>query len=104
LFQGDMVAAHDSFTDAAQTAHDAGEVYFEAVSLGYLGWIAREGGRPDDALEPAKQSRALLRQLTDPWERSEVLLALSTAETDELAVTADEVLALKRATGDVIAT
>ncbi len=47
---------------------------------------------------------ALLRQLSDPWERSEVLLPLSATELELSTRSAlgEEVLRLKRETGDVI--
>jgi tetratricopeptide (TPR) repeat protein len=62
---------------------------------------ARERGGPQ-AEEALERSRALLSQLTDPWERSEVLLPLYGGLLEDDG-TAEEVLALKRETGDVIA-
>ena len=65
-------------------------------------WVASERG-DQAAAEPARaEGRALLAQLTDPWERSEVLLPLSGGISDERTST-EEVLALKREAGDVIA-
>ena len=54
-----------------------------------------------------ERSRELLAGLSDPWERSEVLLALGAAEfgdgAGDMQPVAEEVLALKREAGDVIA-
>ena len=75
--QGDLVAAAESFAAAARAAQAAGEVFLEAMSSGYLGFVAHEGGNDAAAQAPHEQSRALLAQLTDPWERSEVLVSLS---------------------------
>ena len=58
-------------------AQAAGEVFLEATSCAYLGWVARERGNPAAGRAPLEKSRALLTQLDDPWERSEVLLPLA---------------------------
>jgi predicted ATPase/class 3 adenylate cyclase len=101
FFQGDLASADDSFAEAARVAQEAGEVFLEATSRAYLGWVARERGNPEAGQTPREQSRALLTQLTDPWERSEVLLPLSCNLEDKAAM--EEVLALKRESRDVIA-
>ena len=51
-----------------------------------------------------ERSVALLRELSDPWERSEVLLPLSATELELSTRSAlgEEVLRLKRETGDII--
>jgi len=105
LFQGEMAAADDSFAEAAHAAQAAGEVFLEAVSCAYLVWVARERGNHAAGEAPLERSRALLALLTDPWERSEVLLPLSCGLLDHemAAAIMEEVVALKRETGDVIA-
>jgi predicted ATPase/class 3 adenylate cyclase len=105
LFQGDMAAADDSFAASAQKAEAAGDIFLEATSRAYLVWVARERGNRAAGEAPLEKSQALLAQLTDPWERSEVLLPLSCGVLEDLnpGVT-EEVVALKRKTGDVIAT
>src|SRR5205823_10409026 len=67
----------------------------------YLGWVASERGNAAAAQAPREKSRALLPQLADPWERSEVLLPLSGGQVAHNIV--EEVVALKREAGDVIA-
>jgi predicted ATPase/class 3 adenylate cyclase len=103
FFQGDYVAADGSFGEAARTAEATGEIFLEAASSAYLVWVALERGNPANAQSPREKSRALLAQLTDPWEQSEVLLPLSCDPLQHDA-TKEDVLALKRETGDVIAT
>ena len=102
LFQGDMAASDASLADPARAAQAAREIFLEAMSLAYVGWVARERGIPAAGQEPLEKSRMLLAQLTDTWERSEVLLALSGALFEDAALF-EEVLALKREVGDVIA-
>jgi tetratricopeptide (TPR) repeat protein len=105
LFQGDMAAADAALAEAAQAAQSAGEVFLEAHACAYLLWVARERGNPKAGQAPLKKSRALLAQLTDPWERSEVLLGLSGGPSEDRdGRLEEEVVALKRETGDVIAT
>jgi predicted ATPase/class 3 adenylate cyclase len=106
LFQGDMAAADDSFAEAASAAQRARETFLEAVSCAYLTWVARERGNRATGDGSLERSRKLLAKLADPWERSEVLLALSCALLDDPAARAitEEVVALKREAGDVIAT
>jgi predicted ATPase/class 3 adenylate cyclase len=105
LFQGDMAAADDSFAAAAQEAEAAGDIFLEATSRAYLVWVARERGNRAAGEAPLEKSQALLAQLTDPWERSEVMLPLSCGVLEDRnpGVT-EEVVALKRKAGDVIAT
>jgi predicted ATPase/class 3 adenylate cyclase len=105
LFQGDMAVADASLAEAAKAARAAGDVFLEAVSCAYLVWLARERGNPAAAEAPLGRSRALLAELTDPWERSEVLLGLSGGAADDRGARTleQEVVALKRETGDVIA-
>ena len=103
FFQGDYVAADGSFAEAARTAEAAGEIFLEAASSAYLVWVALERGNPANVQAPREKSRALLTQITDPWEQSEVLLPLSCGPLQHDA-TKEDVLALKRETGDVIAT
>jgi hypothetical protein len=96
-----MAAADGSFAAAAAAAQAAGDVFLEATSRAYLGWVASERGNQAGARAPRARSRALLAQLADPWERSEVLLPLSGGQiADDLV---EDVLALKREAGDVIA-
>jgi predicted ATPase/class 3 adenylate cyclase len=102
LFQGEMAAADDSFAEAAQAAQAAGNIFLEATSCAYLVWVARERGNRAAGEAPLEKSRALLTQLSDPWEQSEVLLALSCGVLEDDTVT-EQVVALKRETGDVIA-
>ena len=67
---------------------------------------AREGGNPAAAEAPLERSEELLQELTDPWERSEVLLALSSGlsrRSWQQGTPAEDVVALKREVGDVIA-
>jgi predicted ATPase/class 3 adenylate cyclase len=106
FFQGDMAAADHSFAEAARAAHVAGEIFLEAASCAYLVWVARERGNRAAGKAPLERSKGLLAQLADPWERSEVLLPLSCGVLEDrvtFAIT-EEVVALKRETGDVIAT
>jgi predicted ATPase/class 3 adenylate cyclase len=102
FFQGDLTGAEALLRQATQTAETTGEVFLEAASRAYLVWIAHEGGT--DAGIQSEQSRALLAQLTDPWERSEVLLPLSCGFLEDQSPVMEQVLALKREAGDVIAT
>jgi predicted ATPase len=105
LFQGDMAAADAALADAEQAAQSAGEVFLEALACAYLLWVARERGNPAAGQAPHEKSRALLAKLTDPWERSEVLLGLSGGwSEDRDGRLEEEVVALKRETGDLIAT
>ena len=105
LFQGDMAAADAALAEAAQAAQSAGAVFLEAHACAYLLWVARERGNPTAGQAPLEKSRALLAQLTDPWERSEVLLGLSGGPSEDRdGRLEEEVVALKRETGDVIAT
>lgn len=97
--QGDLVAAAESFAAATRAAQAAGEAFLEALSCGYLGFVAHEGGNDAAALAPHEQSRALLAQLTDSWERSEVLVSLSGIGDATLM---EEIVALKREAGDMI--
>jgi predicted ATPase/class 3 adenylate cyclase len=102
FFQGDLETAVDTFAEAAESARAAGDVYLEAASWAYLGWVASERGDTAGAAAPRERGRALLARLTDPWERSEVLLPLSGGQFEGGTIT-KEVLALKRELGDVIA-
>jgi predicted ATPase/class 3 adenylate cyclase len=102
FFQGDLVAADESLAEAARSAHTAGEVFLEAASYAYVGWVASERGNDAPATAARARAKALLPQLTDPWERSEVLLPLSGGLFED-KTSVEEVLALKRQTGDVIA-
>jgi predicted ATPase/class 3 adenylate cyclase len=107
FFQGDSATAERSFVEAARAAHIAGDAYVEAASSSVLVWVACERGNPMDAQAPRERGWMLLDQLTDPWERSEVLVGLSVdpfedAQTREQRT--HEVVALKRQVGDVIAT
>jgi hypothetical protein len=97
-----MAAADDFLAEAARSGHAAADVFLEAASSAYLVWVARERGNPAAGEAPLNRSQALLAQLTDPWERSEVLLPLSGAVFEDSALF-EEVLALKRETGDAIA-
>jgi predicted ATPase/class 3 adenylate cyclase len=104
LFQGDMATADAAIADAAQAARSAGELFLEAHACAYLVWVARERGNPAAAQVPLERARALLVQLTDPWERSEVMLGLSGwVSEDQEGRLEEEVVALKRESGDVIA-
>ena len=105
LFQGDMTAADAALAEAAEAAQSAGEIFLEAQACAYLRWVALERGNPTAGQAPTERSRALLAQLTDPWERSEVLLGLSGGPSEDRdGRLEEEVVALKRETGDVIAT
>lgn len=107
FFQGDSVAAEHSLTQGVRSAHAAGEVFLEATSSAYLAWIERERGYPAAGRAPRDRSRALLAQMSDPWERSEVMLGLSVEVGDDPGHRIEgglEVVALKREVGDVIAT
>jgi predicted ATPase/class 3 adenylate cyclase len=106
FFQGDLTAAAALFSQSAELAQAAGDVFVEAGSLAGLGWVSRELG-DSVASELLERSRALLVHISDPWERSEVLLPLSAGESDESRSrrpAMEEVLALKREAGDVMAT
>jgi predicted ATPase/class 3 adenylate cyclase len=103
FFQGDLAAADEFLSQAARFAYTAKEVFLEAGSQAFLVWVAHERGNPEAGGAPLQRSRVLLTQLTDPWERSEILLPLSCTWLEDPAVM-DEVLALKREAGDVIAT
>src|SRR5262249_21366974 len=85
----------------------SGNAAVEAASLAYCGWIARERGEPAAGSAPIERTRELLAGLTDPWERSEVLLPLAAGEFGDGAEDPhplfQEVLELKREAGDVIA-
>jgi predicted ATPase/class 3 adenylate cyclase len=96
--QGDYVASDEAFAESAKAAQAAGDVFLEARSCGYLGFVAGESGNPVAAQAPHERSRELLVQLADPWERSEVLGALSGRDH----TLTDEVLSLKREIGDMI--
>jgi predicted ATPase len=110
FFQGDLVAADEFFAEAARVAQAAGEVFVEATSRAYLGWVARERGDAGAGRAALEKSRTLLAQLADPWERSEVLLPLAAGGLEDASLRSkepsefEEFLALKRETGDVIAT
>ncbi len=107
FFQGDLGSAAALFANAAAGAAASGDAVVEAASLAYSGWIARERGDPAAGSAPIERSRELLAELTDPWERSEVLLPLAAGELGAGAAEPQpffrEVLALKREAGDVIA-
>jgi len=102
LFQGDMAVAEASFAEAVRAARAAEDAFLEAEAWACIGWVASERGQATEAGTARENSRALLPQITDPWERSEVLLPLSGGMDAE--TTTEEVLALKREVGDVIAT
>ncbi|HEY2353989.1 MAG TPA: adenylate/guanylate cyclase domain-containing protein [Gaiellaceae bacterium] len=105
FFQGDMAPAEVALAEAADAARSAGEVFLEAQACAHLVWVAEERGNPTLGLAPLERSRALLSQLTDKWERSEVLLRLSGARSDDRdGRLTEDVVALKREIGDVIAT
>jgi predicted ATPase/class 3 adenylate cyclase len=101
FFQGELERAAGLFAEAADAANAAADAMIEGASLALLGWIARERGSAAPDLERSKE---LLAQLSDPWERSEVLLPLSCAGPDWSGSASAEVVALKREVGDVIAT
>ncbi len=107
FFQGDLDAAAEQYGKAVDAARTAANVRVEASSLAYLAWIARERGDDSAREAPFERSLALLAQLSDPWERSDVMLPLSCvefeAETHVFGAATTEVLALKREVGDVIA-
>ena len=75
------------------------------MSIAYLIWVAHESGNPAAGQAPLEKSRALLTHLTDPWERSEVPPVLSGGPRDDRGdkTLEEEVVALKREVGDVIA-
>ena len=102
FFQGDMATADESLGEAAREANAAGDVFLEAMSQAYLGWVAMERGKSGDAVAPRERAQELYVQLTDPWERSEVLLALSGGHDEDKSIV-QEVLALKREAGDALA-
>jgi predicted ATPase/class 3 adenylate cyclase len=101
LFQGDMAIAHERLAEAVRVAPAAG-VFLQAEAWAYLGWVASERGLAGEAEAAREKSWALLPQLTDPFERSEVLLPLSGGQSAPHLT--EEVVALKREVGDVIAT
>ena len=103
LFQGDPVEAERFFTDAADAAAATGDVFEEARSSAYLCWVATERGDLSAAQLHSDRARALLDLVSDPWERSEVMLALSADQSGDLLAFCEEVVALKRRVGDVIA-
>jgi predicted ATPase/class 3 adenylate cyclase len=102
LFQGDYLAAEESLGEATRAAQAAGDVFLEAEAWAYLGWVLSERGLAAEAKASREKSRALLPRISDPWERSEILLPLSGAQYAGERLT-EEVLALKREVGDVIA-
>jgi predicted ATPase/class 3 adenylate cyclase len=102
LFQGDHLAAEESLGEAVRAAQAAGDVFLQAEAWAYLGWVSSERGLAAPAKASREKSRALLAQVTDPWERSEVLLPLSSGQFLDETLT-EEVLALKREVGDAIA-
>jgi predicted ATPase/class 3 adenylate cyclase len=103
FFQGDLVAADESLAEAVRAAQIAGDIFLEAASRAYLAWCASERGLSLAVEASRERSRALLAQLTDAWERSEVLLPTYGAQGGEEATLVAEILALKREAGDVIA-
>jgi predicted ATPase/class 3 adenylate cyclase len=103
LFQGDPDAATRFFTDAGEAAAATGDVFTEACSFGYIGWIATERGDPATAGACFDRSKALLDRVSDPWERSEVMLALSAEADFGKRTLCEQVVALKREVGDMIA-
>jgi tetratricopeptide (TPR) repeat protein len=107
FFQGDLGAAKRLHEEAVALAQATGDVVVEATSLACVGWIWRELGEPDVGKPALNRSRALLAQLPDPWERSEIMLPLSAGEhgggSGSARSTLEEVLALRRQVGDVIA-
>jgi predicted ATPase len=106
FFQGDLTAAAELFVDAAAAANASGETATEAACLAYCSWAARERGEPSAGRPELDRSRTLLAAISDPWERSEILLPLTGAESGDAAglqALAQEVLELKRIAGDVIA-
>jgi predicted ATPase/class 3 adenylate cyclase len=102
LFQGDMAVADQGLADAVRAAQAAGDVFLQAEGWAYLGWVASERGLAAEAEASREKGLELLPQLTDPWERSEVLLPLSAGQFASKRLT-EEVLALKRELGDAIA-
>ena len=104
FFQGDLAVAQEHFRQASEAAAAAGLAAVEASALAYLAWVVIERGEREAAGASVERSVALLRELSDPWERSEVLLPLSATELELSTRSAlgEEVLRLKRETGDVI--
>jgi predicted ATPase len=107
FFQGDLAIAVELAGEAAALAGVEGDVFVEARAYALLGWILRELGDDASAKPALERSRALLPQVSDTWERSEVLLPLSAGEhgggVGELRTATEEVLALKREAGDALA-
>jgi predicted ATPase/class 3 adenylate cyclase len=103
FFQGDFAVAQTHFRQASEAAATAGLAAVEASAVAFLAWVAIEGGQREAAGPFRERSMALLRELSDPWERSEVLLPLSATELELSTRSAlgEEVLRLKRETGDV---
>jgi predicted ATPase/class 3 adenylate cyclase len=104
FFQGDLAVAQEHYRQASEAAAAAGLAAVEASALAYLAWVAIERGEREAAVASVERSVALLRELSDPWERSEVLLPLSATELELSTRSAlgEEVLRLKRETGDII--
>jgi predicted ATPase/class 3 adenylate cyclase len=103
FFQGDSATAERSLVEAARAAHVAGDAFVEATSSAVLAWVAVERGDPTAAQPARDRSWTLLEHLTDPWERSEVILGLSMVQEQKTQMS-HEVVVLKRQAGDVIAT
>ncbi len=105
FFQGALAAAEALLVDAAEAAKAAGAVAVEAFSVSLLVWVMEERGAGASARPATERSLELLAKLSDPWERSEVLLSLNAAPHafGEPRAVGEEVLALKREAGDLIA-
>jgi predicted ATPase/DNA-binding SARP family transcriptional activator len=104
FFQGDAAVAEAHLRHAAEVAAAAGLAAVEATALAYLAWVALDRGEPEAAGPARERSMALLHEVSDPWERSEALVPLSATELELSTRSAlgEEVLRLKRETGDII--
>jgi len=104
FFQGDLAVAQEHYRQASEAAAAAGLAAVEAEALAYLAWVAIERGEREAAGASVERSVALLREVSDPWERSEVLMALWATELELSTRSAlgKEVLRLTRETGDII--
>jgi predicted ATPase len=103
---GDLAAAEELFRRALAKAESAEEVGTEALTLALLAWVGREKGEGLAARPALERSRELLARVSDPWQRSEILLPLASALVDpdpaERRAMNEETAALKRECGDVL--
>jgi predicted ATPase/class 3 adenylate cyclase len=104
--QGDLAAGEELFRRGLAEAESTGDVGIEALALAFLAWVLREQGEGHAGRPALERSRELLAGVSDPWQRSEILLPLAAALVDpdpaERRTMNEEAVALKRQCGDVL--